>query len=161
MKKQNLVKHLLKIENLLLLLAFISIVSTISFLISENAKFKYVSYEMDYCVENAASISKWDSIRKNNFFANLQKECKPFTYFNQQVEDSLNSFIEVFSNEPEQFSSSDLTQKYLSFHKSLTAIQHQLSLGYIWLISVSLFITLISLISIFENSRHKKNGDAE
>lgn len=156
MAQHRILSRLLKIEYILLLFAVISIISTITFLFSENANFKYVSYEIDYCLENAELIVNWDQNHKNDFFSKLKTECTPFTYFNEDVETNLNNFIDIFIATPESFAHSELTARYMTFYKSLNTVQQHLSFGYIWLISVSFFITIVSFISIIARN---KSGD--
>lgn len=156
MAQHRILSRLLTIEYILLLFAVISIISTITFLFSENANFKYVSYEIDYCLENAELIVEWAPNHKTDFFSKLKTECTPFTYFNEDVETNLNNFIDIFTTSSAKFSHSELAARYMTFYKSLNSVQHHLSFGYIWLISVSFFITIVSFISIIARN---KSGD--
>ena len=58
---------------------------------------------------------------------------------------------------PENFAQSELTTRYMNLYKSLNTVQHHLSFGYIWLISVSFFITIVSFLSIIQNNRLKNS----
>lgn len=157
MAQHRILSRLLKIEYILLLYAVISIISTITFLFLESANFKYVSYEIDYCLENAELIVNWTSNHKHDFFSKLKAECTPFTYFNEDVENNLNNFIDIFMEPPENFAQSELTARYMNLYKSLNTVQHHLSFVYIWLISVSFFITIVSFLSIIQNNRLKNS----
>lgn len=51
----------------------------------------------------------------------------------------------------------DISETYIQLYKLLYQQQQQLNFGYVWLLIISFFISIVSLFSIFEKERNKKN----
>ncbi len=137
-----------KIEHILFLLAVVSICSTIIFRYMESSKFQILLSKLEYSKENGTTTEQWEDLRT---------AFEPFTYYNQEIDDSLNGFITLCRNPLQEKHSENVTAAYISLYKLLYQQQQQLNFGYVWTLIISFFISLVSLFSLTEKERIRKN----
>ena len=153
--KKNLFLSI-RIEHILFTLALISISSTIFFKYRESSKFQALLEKLEYTKQNTAEIITWDENTKNSFFSDLRITFEPFTFYNEEVDNSLSEFIYLYSCLDGR-GNQDISETYIQLYKLLYQQQQQLNFGYVWLLIISFFISIVSLFSIFEKERNKKN----
>lgn len=153
-------KHIflsVKIEHILFALALISICSTFIFRSLESQKFQVLLNRLEYTKDNTQEIFEWNDSKKESYFLDLQNVFKPFTFYNEEVDDCLADFILIYKNPALKNQNDAIFTKYIQLYKLLYAQQQQLSFGYAWILLISFFISLISVFSLSEKERIKKN----
>ena len=147
----------LKIEHILFILAIISICSTFIFRYLESSKFENLLKKLEYTKDNAITIIDWDDNSKFEYFTDLENTFEPFTFYNEEVDNCLTYFIFLYTNQNLENLNESISSKYIQLYKLLYEQQQQLSFGYAWILLISFFISLISVFSLSEKERIKKN----
>ena len=147
----------MRIEHILFTLAIISICSTIYFKYTEASKFQALLNKIEYAKENSGAIYKWEAGTRDAYFSELKKTFEPFTFYNEEVDDCLTGFIFSLTNPGPENRGEIISTKYIQLYKLLYQQQQQLNFGYVWSLLISFFITMVSLFSISEKERIKKN----
>ena len=147
----------LKIEHILFILAIISICSTFIFRYLESSKFENLLKKLEYTKDNAITIIDWDDNSKFEYFTDLENTFEPFTFYNEEVDNCLTYFIFLYTNQNLENLNESISSKYIQLYKLLYEQQQQLSFGYAWILLISFFISLVSVFSLSEKERIKKN----
>lgn len=147
----------MRIEHILFTLAIISICSTIYFKYTEASKFQVLLNKIEYAKENSSAICNWEAGTRDAYFSELKKAFDPFTFYNEEVDDCLTEFISSLTNPDPENRSEIISTKYIHLYKLLYQQQQQLNSGYVWLLIISFFISMVSLFSISEKEKIREN----
>lgn len=154
-------KHIflsVKIEHIIFALALISICSTFIFRSLESQKFQVLLNRLEYTKDNAQEIFEWNDSKKESYFLDLQNVFKPFTFYNEDVDNCLADFILIYKNPVLKNQNDAIFTEYIQLYKLLYQQQQQLSFGYAWILLISFFISLVLFFHFRKRSESRKTS---
>lgn len=113
--------------------------------------------QLEYSQINYQTVNSWSIQDKEKYFDELIISFAPFTYYNENIQNTLNDYISIFKQSDSPTISSNLSNQYFSLYKQLFTSQQQLNYGFFWTFIISVFISIVSFFSITEKDRLKKN----